>query len=129
MSTTILHHPTFGNPPVVNTVRVYNDSRKRKVIRLTKVRRRDLLRRRERRQLEEQEQKTLRAAQAKAAERVKQALSRTAAERTTADNRILRAQDKCRIYEALPKLSDSTLKGVATMIGYLLAHEENPPAG
>ena len=35
----VFHHPTFGNEPVVNTVRVYTDSRKRRVVRLTKVRR------------------------------------------------------------------------------------------
>lgn len=47
MSADILHHPAFGNPPVVNTVRVYHDSRKRKVTRLTKARRTGLMARRQ----------------------------------------------------------------------------------
>ena len=46
----IAYHPAFGKPPVVNTVRVYNSSRKRKVIRLTKERRFALKVRREQRE-------------------------------------------------------------------------------
>jgi hypothetical protein len=48
----VFHHPAFSNQPVVNTVRVYNDSRKRKVVRLTKARRMALKQARELRERE-----------------------------------------------------------------------------
>ena len=77
----VLHHPAFGNQPVVNTVRVHTDSRKRKVMRLTKVRRVALKQAREKRDRAAAEREAQREEDAKTARFVEEARERIPAER------------------------------------------------